>query len=105
MLAAECITGSDHSIHLHTGIPDLKDNEILDLIDLVGSNDPDITTILEKSMAGYIIDEFGSSGIVYDLSAIRYYGSYNDLAQYAHHYQTNGGNREINFVLAVIRKH
>ncbi|MCL4314454.1 MAG: hypothetical protein M1454_01825 [Candidatus Thermoplasmatota archaeon] len=105
MLAAECITGSDHSIHLHTDIPDLKDNEILDLIDLVGSNDPDITAILEKSMAGYIIDEFGSSGIVYDLSAIRYYGSYNDLAQYGHHYQTNGGNREINFVLAVTRKH
>ncbi len=25
MLAAECITGSDHSIHLHTGIPDLKE--------------------------------------------------------------------------------
>ena len=54
MLAAECITGSDHSIHLHAGIPDLKDNEILDLIDLVGGNDPDITAILEKSMAGYI---------------------------------------------------
>ena len=77
MLAAECITGPDHSIHLHTGVPDLKDKEIRDLIDLVGGNDPDITAILEKSMAGYIIDEFGSSGIVYDLSAIRYYGSYN----------------------------
>ena len=42
MLAAECITGPDHSIHLHTGIPELKEKEIRDLIDLVGSNDPDI---------------------------------------------------------------
>ena len=105
MLAAECITGPDHSIHLHTGIPDLKDKEIRDLIDLVGGNDPDIIAILEKSMAKYIIDEFGSSGIVYDLSAIRYYGSYNDLAQYGHYYHMNGENREINFVLAVTRKH
>ncbi len=90
MLAAECITGPDHSIHLHTGIPELKEKEIRDLIDLLGSNDPDIIAILEKSMAKYIIDEFGLSGIVYDLSAIRYYGSYNELAQYGHYYHMNG---------------
>ena len=36
MLAAECITGPDHSIHLHTGIPDLKKKEIRDLIDIGG---------------------------------------------------------------------
>ena len=82
MLAAECITGPEHSIHLHTGIPELKEKEIRDLIDLVGSNDPDIIAILEKSMAKYIMDEFGSSGIVYDLSAIRYYDSSNDLARF-----------------------
>ena len=81
MLAAECITAPDHSIHLHTGIPDLEDREIREQIDLVGGNDPDIIAIMEKSMAVYVTDEFGSSGIVYDLSAIRYYGSYNDLAQ------------------------
>ena len=40
-----------------------------------------------------------------DLSAIRYYGSSNDLAQYGHYYHMNGENREINFVLAVTRKH
>ena len=105
MLAAESITGPDHSIHLHTGIPDLKEKEIRDLIDLVGSNDPDIIAILEKSVAKYIMDEFGSPGIVYDLSAIRYYGSYNELAQYGHYSHMNGENREINFVLAVTRKH
>ena len=104
MLAAECITGPEHSIHLHTGIPELKEKEIRDLIDLVGSNDPDIIAILEKSMAKYIMDEFGSSGIVYDLSAIRYYGSSNDLARFGHYYHMNGENREINFVLAVTRK-
>ncbi len=82
ILAAECITGPEHSIHLHTGIPELKEKEICDLIDLVGSNDPDIIAILEKSMAKYIMDEFGSSGIVYDLSAIRYYDSSNDLARF-----------------------
>lgn len=105
MLAAECITGPDHSIHLHTGIPELKEKEIRDLMDLVGSNDPDIIAILEKAMAPHIMDEFGSSGIVYDLSAIRYYGSSNDLARFGHYYHMNGENRESNFVLAVTRKH
>jgi len=56
-------------------------------------------------MATGLIREFGSSGIVYDLSAIRYYGSSNDLARYGHYYHVNGENREINFVLAVTRKH
>ena len=105
MLAAECITGPDHSIHLQTGIPELKEKEIRDLIDLVGSNDPDIIAILEKAMVPHIMDEFGSSGIVYDLGAIRYYGSSNDLARFGHYYHMNGENREINFVLAVTRKH
>ena len=67
--------------------------------------DPDVASILERSMAADLIREFGSSGIVYDLSAIRYYGSSNDLAKYGHYYHVNGENREINFVLAVTRKH
>ena len=48
---------------------------------------------------------FGPSGIVYDLSAIQYFGSCNDLARYAHYYHSNGGNKEITFVLAVTRDH
>ncbi|MEM3193035.1 MAG: hypothetical protein QW292_13325 [Candidatus Parvarchaeota archaeon] len=60
--------------------------------------------MLERSIAPFIIREFGSSGIVYDQSAIRCYGSENDLARYNHYYNTNGENREINFVLAVTRK-
>ena len=49
------------------------------------------------------MDMFGSTGIVYDLSAIRYYGKNNDLAEYGHYYHSNGENREINFVMAVTR--
>ena len=45
--------------------------------------------------------KYGSSGIVYDLSAIRYNGTENDLAGYGHYYHLNGENREINFVPAV----
>ena len=48
---------------------------------------------------------FGSSGIVCDLSAIRYSGSCNDLAGYGHCYHSNGGKKEINFVLAVTMDH
>ena len=48
---------------------------------------------------------FGSPGIVYDLSAIQYFGSCNDLAGYAHYYHSNYGNKEITFVLAVTRDH
>ena len=73
-------------------------------MDLVGRKDPDIISILERSMAPAIMRKYGSSGIVYDLSAIRYYGTENDLAMYGHYYHLNGENREINFVLAVTRK-
>ena len=104
MLAAETIVGPDHSIHLHAGIPELKEKEIRDVVELVGMKDPDVASILERSMAADLIRGFGSSGIVYDLSAIRYYGSSNDLAKYGHYYHVNGENREINFVLAVTRK-
>ena len=105
MLAAETIAGPDRSIHLHSGIPELKEKEIRDVVELVGMKDPDVASMLERSMATDLIREFGSSGIVYDLSAIRYYGSGNDLARYGHYYHINGENREINFVLAVTRKH
>ncbi len=105
MLAAETIAGPDHSVRLHAGIPELKEKEIRDVVELVGMKDPDVASILERSMAADLIREFGSSGIVYDLSAIRYYGSGNDLARYGHYYHVNGENREINFVLAVTRKH
>lgn len=105
MLAAETIAGPDHSIHLHAGIPELKEKEIRDVVELVGMKDPDVASILERSMAADLVRKFGSSGIVYDLSAIRDYGSSNDLARYGHYYHVNGENREINFVLAVTRKH
>ena len=80
ILAAECIAGREHSIHIHTGIPELKEKEIRDVVELVGRKDPDIISILERSMAPHIMRRYGSSGIVYDLSAIRYYGTENDLA-------------------------
>ncbi|MGC8579765.1 MAG: hypothetical protein ACP5MB_06880 [bacterium] len=50
MLAAETITGLDHSIHLHADMPELK--EIRDVVELVGMKDPDVASILERSMAG-----------------------------------------------------
>ena len=104
MLAAELIAGREHSIHIHAGIPELKEKEVRDIVDLVGRKDPDIISILERSMAPAIMRKYGSSGIVYDLSAIRYYGTENDLVSYGHYYHLNGENREINFVLAVTRK-
>ena len=35
ILAAETIAGPDHSIHLHSGIPELKEKEIRDVVELV----------------------------------------------------------------------
>ena len=103
ILAAECILGPGHSAYMHAGIPEMSIRETRDLIDLVGRKDPDTIGMLERSMASLIVEEFGSSGLVYDLSAIRYYGTENDLARYGHYYHVNGENREINFVLAVTR--
>ena len=74
-----------HSIPLHLGMQEMSDKEVRDIIELVGEKDPDIVSILERSMAPEIIMKYGSSGIVYDLSVIRYVG-------------------ESNFVLAVTRK-
>ena len=82
----------------------MSDKEIRDIVELVGEKDPDIVSTLERSMASDLIRKFGSSGIVYDLSAIRYFGESNNLAEYGHYYHINGENREINFVLAVTRK-
>ena len=104
MLAAETIVGPGHSIPLHLGMQEMSDKEMGDVIELVGEKDPDIVSILERSMASDLIMKFGSSGIVYDLSAIRYFGESNSLAEYGHYYHINGENREINFVLAVTRK-
>ncbi len=104
ILAAESMLGPGHSAYVHTGIPELTDKEVRDVVDLVGRKDPDIVGMLEKCMAPLIVKEFGSSGLVYDLSAGRYYGTENDLAGYGHYYHSNGENREINFVLAVTRK-
>ena len=97
--------GSYGSIDLHTGIHEGSVKEDRDLMDLAGSLDPDIISILEHSLFERIVKSFGSSGIVYDLSAIRYFGSCNDLAGYVHYYHSNGRNKEINFVLAVTRDH
>ena len=62
-------------------------------------------SILERFIAKNLVREYGSSEIVCDLSAIRYYGTENDLADFGHYYEKNGEHREINFVLAVTRKH
>ena len=103
MLAASSVTGTYGSMELHTGIRAGTVKEDRDLVDLIGSPDPDTVSILERSISGRIVKSYGSHGIVYDLSAVKYYGSSNDLARYGHYYHTNGGNREINFVLAVTR--
>ncbi len=103
ILAAETIVGPGHSIPLHIGI-EMSDKEVRDVVELVGEKDPDIVLILERSMASSLIRRYGSSGIVYDLSAIRYFGESNSMAEYGHYYNINGENREINFVLAVTRK-
>ncbi|MEM3859122.1 MAG: hypothetical protein QW478_06905 [Candidatus Micrarchaeaceae archaeon] len=64
----------------------------------------DIVPTLEKAISSDLIMWFGSSGIVYELLAIWYYGTEDDLARYGHYYRTNGENGEINFVLSVTRK-
>ena len=105
ILAAGSIMGSFGSIDLHTGIHDGSVKEDRDLTDFIGSENPVIIPILERSLSGRIVKSFGSSGIVYDLSAIRYFGSENDLAGYGHYNHSNGGKKEINFMLAVTRDH
>ena len=102
-LAAMDMFGSTGSIEMHTGIRDGTVKENRDLIDFIGSENPHNAAVLQRSISKRIVKEYGSSGIVYDLSAIRYYGKNNDLAEYGHYYHSNGENREINFVMAVTR--
>ena len=102
-LAAMDMFGSTGSIEVHTGIKDGTVKENRDLIDFIGSEKPHVAALLQRSISKRIVKEFGSSGIVYDLSAIRYYGKENELARFGHYYHSNGENREINFVLAVTR--
>ena len=103
MMAASAVAGTSGSIELHTGIREGTVKENRDLVEFLGSQDPDVISILELAISGRIVKAYGSRGIVYDLSAVRYIGSENDLAMYGHYYHTNGGNKEINFVLAVTR--
>ncbi len=103
MLAASAVSGTTGSMELHTGIRAGTVKEDRDPMDFIGSLDPDVISILEKSVSGRIARFYGSHGIVYDLSAVRYLGSENDLSRYGHYYSTNGGHKEINFVLAVTR--
>jgi hypothetical protein len=99
------MTGSYGSIDIHTGIHDGSVEEDRDLTDFIGPENHDIISILEYSLSGRIVKFFGSFGILYDLSAIRYFGSCNDLAGYGHYYPYNSSKKEINFVLAVTRDH
>jgi hypothetical protein len=92
-------------IEIHTGIRDGTAKEYRDLMDFVGSPDPDVISMMERSISGRIVKSFWSGEIVYDLSAIRYYGSGKELAKYGHYYHSNGGNKETNFVLAVTGDH
>ncbi|MGC8725280.1 MAG: hypothetical protein ACP5RS_01715 [Thermoplasmata archaeon] len=100
-LSAMNMFGSTGSIEMHTGIRDGTVKENRDLIHFIGSENPDVASILQRSISERIVKEFGSSGIVYDLSAIKYYGKENDLSEFGYYYHSNGGNREINFVMAV----
>ena len=102
-LSAMDMFGSTGSMELHTGIRDGTVKENRDLVDFIGSENPHVASVLQRSISKRIVKEFGSSGIVYDLSAIRYYGKDNDLARFGHYYHSNGENREINFVMAVTR--
>ena len=103
MMAASAVAGTSGSMELHTGIREGTVKENRDLVEFLGSQDPDVISILERAISERIVKAYGSRGIVYDLSAVRYIGSENDLAMYGHYYHTNGGNKEINFVLAVTR--
>ncbi len=102
-LAAMEMFGSTGSIEIHTGMRDGTVKENRDLINFIGSENPHVAALLQRSISKRIAKEFGSSGIVYDLSAIRYYGRENDLAEFGHYYHSNGENMEINFVMAVTR--
>ena len=47
-----------HSAYVHTGIHELSDKAIRDIVDLVERKDPDTIGMLERSMAPLIIEEF-----------------------------------------------
>ena len=86
------MTGSYGSINIHTRIHDGSVKEDRDITDFIGSENPDVISMLEHSLSRRMVKYFGFSGIVYDLSAVRYFGPQNDLAGYGHYYHFNSGN-------------
>ena len=68
------------SVDLHTEIYDGSVKEDLDITDFIGSDNPNVIYTIEHSLSQRIVKSFGSSDIVYDLSAIGYFGYFNDLA-------------------------
>ena len=72
ILAAETMLGIGHSAYVHTGLHDLSEKGNLDILDLVWRKDTDNIGMLESSIAPMLVKEFGSSGLVYDLSTIWY---------------------------------
>ena len=64
MLAASAVSGTTGSMELHTGIRVGTVKEDRDLMDFIGSLDPDVISILERSVFGRIARSYGSHGIV-----------------------------------------
>jgi len=85
---------------------DFTPKKVRTLLEFIGSKTPDVIGLIEEGIAKRIMElnKDDLDMVVYDLTALRYYGENNNLAQYGHVYRTTG-EKQINMVMAVTMKH
>ena len=95
------------SLIKNTGLTseDFNPKKLRHIISLLSSEVPDYFAEIEKSIFDKITEKYEKEPtmLVYDLSAITFYGNSNDLAKYGHDYTKNGCKKQINIVLAITK--
>jgi len=85
---------------------DLTPKKVRNILELLAKRNPDIHGLIEEGIAERInkLHKKDLQMVVYDLTALIYYGEKNDLAQYGHAYRTTK-EKQINMVLGVTMEH
>lgn len=84
---------------------DFSPKKIRGILNLLSNENPDYYGMIEQEIVETIKQKYeqSTSMLVYDLTAITFYGSSNELAKYGHAYKKKGLEKQINLVLAITK--
>ena len=100
-MAASTVYGVRGSIDLHTEMSRESDQDKRDLLQFIGSSDPDRISIMERAMSERILEAYGKRAVVYDISAVKYHI---DPSFHGLYSSRIGGIRGVNMLLALTGK-